>query len=189
MPNGASAAYRAVTYANSGATVAASRSRTAKLFAPPELWQGQVSRRRTRSGTSPNRGAERRGVMTLAGQDASTHHARAATLAHHGHLRRDHLSLEGRCELLRLGKPEPEVGQAGLFIALEACDLHLRRQARLQFCNQLHSPNHLRHRLTPPPVSPKSTQAGTNPTGLHALGRIWLSNASASTRSGRSRSR
>src|SRR5208337_3626391 len=55
LPNGASAAYRAVAYANSGATVAASRSRTAKLLAPPEPWQGQASRRRTRTGTSPNR--------------------------------------------------------------------------------------------------------------------------------------
>jgi hypothetical protein len=68
--------------------------------------------------------------MTLAGQDAATRHARAATLAQHGHLRRDHLSLERRCELLCLGKPEPEVGQARLFIALEARDLHLRHQAR-----------------------------------------------------------
>src|SRR5208282_1676362 len=54
LPNGASAAYRAVTYASSGAMVAASRSSTAKLFASPELWQGQASRRRTRTGTSPN---------------------------------------------------------------------------------------------------------------------------------------
>jgi len=73
------------------------------------------------------------------------HHLRYGTLAHHGHLRRDHLRMERRCELLRLGKPEPEVGQAGLFIGLEACNLHLRRQARLQFRNQLHSPNHLGH--------------------------------------------
>jgi hypothetical protein len=54
LPNGASAAYRAVTYANSGATVAASRSRTATLLAAPEAWQAQASRRRTRTGPSPN---------------------------------------------------------------------------------------------------------------------------------------
>jgi hypothetical protein len=53
-PNGANAAYRAVTYASSGATVAASRSNTAKLVAPLESWQGQASRRRTRTGTSPS---------------------------------------------------------------------------------------------------------------------------------------
>jgi hypothetical protein len=54
LPNGASAAYRAVTYASSGATVAASRSKAAKLFASPVRWQGQVSKRRIRIGTSPN---------------------------------------------------------------------------------------------------------------------------------------
>jgi hypothetical protein len=43
---------------------------------------------------------------------------------------------------------QPEVGQAGLRIALQPRDLDLRRQARLQFRNQLHSPNHLRHQLT-----------------------------------------
>jgi hypothetical protein len=38
---------------------------------------------------------------------------RATFRAEHGHLRRDHLSLERRCELLRLGKPEPRAGHAG----------------------------------------------------------------------------
>src|SRR5271166_5274000 len=76
-------------------------------------------------------GAERRGVMTLTGQNASASLARATTLANDGYLRRDHLRLERGCELLGLRKPEPEVGQAGLLIALEARDLHLRRQARL----------------------------------------------------------
>jgi DNA-directed RNA polymerase subunit RPC12/RpoP len=37
--------------------------------------------------------------------------------------------LEGSGELFRLGKPETEVGQASLPIALEACNLHLRRRA------------------------------------------------------------
>src|SRR5664279_164310 len=63
---------------------------------------------------------------------------------------------------LGLREPEPEVGQAGLFIALEACDLHLRRQARLQFRNQLHSPNHLRHQ---PALArkPKTYPSGNKP--------------------------
>jgi hypothetical protein len=80
--------------------------------------------------------------------NAFTSLAQAAMLAHHAHLRWDHLRLERRCQLLRLREPEPEVGQASLFIALAAGNLHLRRQTRLQFRNQLHSPNHLRHQLT-----------------------------------------
>jgi hypothetical protein len=92
-------------------------------------------------------GAEGRGVMTLAGQDTSTRHAQAATLAHHGHLRRDHLRLNRGGQLLRLREPEPELRQASLLIALEACNLHLRRQARLQLRNQLHPPHQLRHQL------------------------------------------
>jgi transcription elongation factor Elf1 len=34
-----------------------------------------------------------------------------------------------RCSDAQLGKPETEVGQASLPIALEACNLHLRRRA------------------------------------------------------------
>ena len=82
------------------------------------------------------------------GQHASANLARAATLPHHGHLRRDHLGLKRRCELLRLREPEPELGQAGMLIALEAGDLHLRRQAGFQFRHQLHPPHQLWHRLT-----------------------------------------
>src|SRR4051812_26243285 len=52
--------------------------------------------------------------MALAGQPSSTGPAPAMTLARHGHLRRHDLSLERRCELLRLGEPQPEVGQARL---------------------------------------------------------------------------
>ena len=89
-------------------------------------------------------------------------------LDRHGHLCRDHLSLERRGELLCLGKPEPEVGQASLLIALEACDLHLRRQARTPILRPASrakpssAPAYFR------PVSPKPTKAGTNPTALHA---------------------
>ena len=50
--------------------------------------------------------------MALAGQPSSTGHAPATTLARHGHLRRHDLSLERRCELLRLIEPEPEFSQA-----------------------------------------------------------------------------
>jgi hypothetical protein len=55
LPNGASPAYRAVTQTNSGATVAAVRSKTGKLFVASLSRQGQASRRRTRIDTSPNR--------------------------------------------------------------------------------------------------------------------------------------
>jgi hypothetical protein len=86
--------------------------------------------------------------MTLTGQNASARLARATTLANDRYLRRDHLRLERGCELLGLRKPKPEVGQADLLIALKARDLHLCRQARLQFRNQLHSPHQIRHQLT-----------------------------------------
>jgi hypothetical protein len=86
--------------------------------------------------------------MTLAGQDASTSQAQAATLAHHRHLRRDHIRLECGGELLRLRQTQTKVGQANLFVALEARKFPLRRQARLQLCNQLHPPHQLRHQLT-----------------------------------------
>jgi hypothetical protein len=123
---------------------------------------------------NPNRhvaeqGAECRDVMTFAGQNASASLAPAATITDSGCLHRDHLRLERCCKLLGLRKPEPEVGQANPFIALQPRDLHLRRQAALQFRNQLHSPNHLRHQLILVPMSPNRTLTGTNPTALHAL--------------------
>src|SRR5208283_438933 len=81
LPNGASAACRAVTYASSGATGHGRRL---------EFEHGETFRlARTRAGTgkqasNPNRhvaeqGAERRAVMTLAGQHASASLARATT--------------------------------------------------------------------------------------------------------------
>jgi hypothetical protein len=48
-------------------------------------------------------------------------------LAHHGHLRCDHLSLKRACQLLRLREPKSEFGYPSLFIALEARNLHLHR--------------------------------------------------------------
>jgi hypothetical protein len=46
--------------------------------------------------------------MTLSGQHTSTGHA--ATLAHHRHLCRDHLSLERGGELLHLSQTQTKVG-------------------------------------------------------------------------------
>ena len=43
------------------------------------------------------------------------------------HLCWDDLRLEGGGELFRLGKPETEIGQASLPIALEACNRHFSR--------------------------------------------------------------
>ncbi len=70
------------------------------------------------------------------------------TLAHHGYLGRNHLCLDRRCDLLCLGQPQSKVGYAGLFIALEAADLHLRRHPSPQLRDQLHPPHQLRHQLT-----------------------------------------
>jgi len=54
--------------------------------------------------------------QALAGQHTPAGYAHTATLAHPGDLRRDHLRLERRRELLCLGEPEPKLSQAGLFI-------------------------------------------------------------------------
>ena len=70
--------------------------------------------------------AERRGVMALAGQPSSTGQAPATTLARHGHLRRHDLSLERRCELLRLIEPEPEFSQADRLAALTRVGIRCR---------------------------------------------------------------
>jgi hypothetical protein len=96
--------------------------------------------------------AEHRGVMPFACQHASTSHARAATLAHHDHLRRDHLSLKRGCQLLRLREPKSKVGYpAG------NSDTSFTRHT--SFATSHH----------PRPVSTKLTQVGTNPTTLHTL--------------------
>jgi len=93
-------------------------------------------------------GTKRRRIITLAGQHASTRRAHPMTLAHHGDLPRHHLCLERRCDLLCLCQPQSKVGHAGLFIALEAADLHLRRHPSLKLRHQLHPPHQLRHQLT-----------------------------------------
>jgi hypothetical protein len=64
-------------------------------------------------------------------------------LAHHGHLRRDHLNLKRGCQLLRLREPKAKFGYPSLFIALEACNLHLRRYPSRQLRHQLHPPHQL----------------------------------------------
>src|SRR3954447_22300038 len=117
-------------------------------------WQASISRatRSIPSGTTPSRPGSRPEAiivgLRLTGQHALTSQARAAMFAAHCHRCRDDLRLDRGCELLCLSKTKPEVRQAGLLIAFEACDLHLCRRARLQFCDQLHPPNHFRHQLT-----------------------------------------
>ena len=69
-------------------------------------------------------------------------------LAGDPHLRRDDLRLDRGHELLRLSETKPEVGQACLLIAFEACDFHLRRLPGLQLRHQLDPPHQLRHQLT-----------------------------------------
>ena len=69
-------------------------------------------------------------------------------LAGDRHLCRDDLRLDRGRQLFRLGETKPEVGQASLLIALEACDLDLRRLSGLQLRHQLHPPHQLRHQLT-----------------------------------------
>jgi hypothetical protein len=64
------------------------------------------------------------------------------------HLCRDDFRLEGGGELLRLCETEPEVGQASLLIAFDACDLDLRRLPGLQLPHQLDPPHQFRHQPT-----------------------------------------
>src|SRR5829696_1694304 len=79
---------------------------------------------------------------------SSTRHAPATPLAHHGQLRRNHLGLARRCELLCLIEPEPEVGQARLRATLHASNLGFRHHAGPQLCNELHPPHQFRHQPT-----------------------------------------
>jgi hypothetical protein len=64
------------------------------------------------------------------------------------HLCRDNLRLEGGGELLRLSETEPEIGQASLLIAFNACHLDLRRLSGLPLRHQLDPPHQFRHQLT-----------------------------------------
>jgi hypothetical protein len=86
--------------------------------------------------------------MALAGQNASARDARATALTHRGHLGRHDRSLECCRELLRLGKAEPKLGQAGLLIALNLGNFGFRHHPRPQLRNQLHPPHQLRHQPT-----------------------------------------
>jgi len=51
---------------------------------------------------------------------------------------RHDLSLQRRCEPLRLGELKPKLSQAGPLITLEARNLHLGRHPDLQLRYQLH---------------------------------------------------
>jgi hypothetical protein len=64
------------------------------------------------------------------------------------HLCRDDLCLEGGGELLRLCETKPEVGQASLPIAFDACDLDFCRLPGLQLPHQLDPPHQFHHQLT-----------------------------------------
>jgi hypothetical protein len=97
------------------------------------------------------RGAEPGPAVAFAGQPAPARLARATALARHGHLRRHELGLQRRREPLRLGEPQPELGQAGLPVAPDAGDLGLGRHAGSPLRDQLHPPHQLRHQLTPLP--------------------------------------
>jgi hypothetical protein len=60
----------------------------------------------------------------------------------------DDLCLEGGSELLRLCETKPEVGQASLLIAFDACDLDLHRLPGLQLRHQVDPPHQLRQQPT-----------------------------------------
>jgi hypothetical protein len=86
--------------------------------------------------------------MALAGQLALTSHTCAAMLTGDHHLCRDDLRLDRGYKMFRLSETKPEVGQTGPLIALEACDLDLRRLSGLHLRHQLHPPHQPRHQLT-----------------------------------------
>jgi hypothetical protein len=56
--------------------------------------------------------------------------------------------LQRGSELLGLDKPQTQLSQTDLVVALDPGDFRLRRHPGLQFCNQLHPPHQLRHPLT-----------------------------------------
>jgi hypothetical protein len=68
--------------------------------------------------------------MTLARQHASASRTGTAILAGGRHLRWDDLRLDCGHDLFRLGETKPEVGQAYLLSAFDACNLNLRRLPR-----------------------------------------------------------
>src|SRR4051812_43048235 len=111
--------------------------------------------------------------MALAGQRTPTGNAPAPPLAHDGQLRRNHLGLERRRELLGLVEPQTEVGQASLLAMLNARDLGLGRHAGLQLRDQLHTPYQLRHQPTLFPRAWSLLEKGPTPTSLHALLQRW----------------
>ncbi len=108
LPNGAMAAYRAVTSAARGRRHR-HRSRVRQRSSPrlrpgtgrPTSAGPRPARRRTRSGTSPRSGPWRRaGARTL---------RKLAGRRLGRHLRRHHLGLQRLCDLLGLVQPQPEL--------------------------------------------------------------------------------
>jgi hypothetical protein len=85
--------------------------------------------------------------MALAGQRSPAGLARPTALARGGDLCRHEPGLQRRREPFRLVQLQPELGQAGLRVALDAGELGLGDHAGLEFRDQLHSPHQLRHRL------------------------------------------
>jgi hypothetical protein len=86
--------------------------------------------------------------MSLAGQDAPASDACAAMLTGDRHLCRHDLRLDRGCQTFCLGETKPEVGQACMLIAFEACDLDLRRLPGLKLRHQPDPPHQLWHQLT-----------------------------------------
>src|SRR3954454_9760104 len=129
-------------------------------------------------------------VVAFAGQPSPAGCARAAALAHGGHLRRDHLGLERRRALLRLVEPQPEVGQASLLAALatRAPD----RAPLSPWSRRAPAPPPASHATPastpshPLPVSLEPTRKGTSPHGFACSRRV---SASAKTASALSRVR
>jgi hypothetical protein len=91
-------------------------------------------------------GAEPRPAVSLARQPAPARRARARALAQSGHLCRHDLGPQRRREPLRRGETEPELGQGGLLVTLDAGELGLGGHARVPLRHQLHPPHQLRHR-------------------------------------------
>jgi hypothetical protein len=93
-------------------------------------------------------GTERRPVVTLADQHAPAGLTRATALTKSGDLCRHELSLQRRREPFRLVQPQPEFGQAGLRVTLDAGELGLGDYAGLELRDQPHPPHQLRHQPT-----------------------------------------
>ncbi len=127
--------------------------RRARIMAGTDQQAPDLDRHRAEQRT------EGRPGVALAGRHLPAGRAPPAALAHGRHLCRHDLGLERRREPLRLVEPEPEVGQAGLLVALDPCDLGLGRHAGLRLRDQLDPPHQLRHQ-PPLPREPGAYRSG-----------------------------